>query len=127
MPPCRCCPNKSPGFLSSDKHRTRPPPANPMPGGRRGSGNVHLREQPSEKLLAQFGDIVEEPPANPLAAGLTRIERNDFTAPFGVDDVPIGFELFRIDEILVVIEIGHIDAAKEDKNMAALRVHVMML
>ena len=46
---------------------------------------------------------------------------------FGFDHVPVGLEFIGVDQVLVVEEIRHIDAADENKNMTALRIHILVL
>src|SRR6516165_3878525 len=60
-------------------------------------------------------------------ADSAHIVRDDFALPFGLEKIPIGFDLLGIDQFRIVSVLAAMNIALEDENILPVGIGVMML
>ena len=88
--------------------------------------NLHAAEEFLHELRTDFRAVIVELHGR-AQAGIARIEGDDLTFPLGMDHVGVGFELFGIDQIGIVGQLGVARRADEGEDIFPLRIGVAML
>src|ERR1041385_1270904 len=82
--------------------------------------------QPPDKLWAEIGLSIEKYLRRADRAGDQRIDGDDPSLPFWVEQIPVRFDLRRPDHFGVEGNFAAPGRAFENKNIATLRIIVMM-
>src|SRR5207249_11304910 len=88
-----------------------------------GVGDIHAAEKFLHVLRTDLGTIIKKLHRR-AQPGVSWIERDDFALPLGIDDVPIGFELFLFDHIGVVRQLLVSWTGKESVDIFAFTIVV---
>src|SRR5581483_8261734 len=75
---------------------------------------------------AEIGMVVEKAQCMGHGADPAHVVGDDLALPFRVEKVPIGFELFGIDQLGIVGVLAAVHVALENKNILALGIGVVM-
>src|SRR6266702_1916917 len=88
-----------------------------------GVGDIHAAEKFLHVLRTDLGTVIKKLHRR-AQPGVSWIERDDFSFLLGIDDVPIGFELFRVDQIGVVRQLRVAWTGKKSEDIFAFRIGV---
>src|SRR5687767_10451560 len=64
--------------------------------------NVHLAEQAAQIFRSEIGVVIKKLPGNTRAAHSANVGGKNFSLQFGIEQIPVGLVLVRVDQLSVI-------------------------